>query len=102
MEIDSRVVDSFDSEERLAFQDINSNARKYTQIINIISAQAGRESMIDLVSAAIVIGLTAQFVSFLFGWVTQYIPQLMENLLLSSFMGVCVGVIAFALMKGEE
>ncbi|MCI0339078.1 MAG: hypothetical protein L0226_16015 [Acidobacteria bacterium] len=61
-----------------------------------------RERKIDLVFAAIVIGLTASFVAFIFGLVTEYIPRTVDNILLSAFMGICIGVIAYALMKEED
>ncbi|MBK6798685.1 MAG: hypothetical protein IPL01_18660 [Acidobacteria bacterium] len=102
MEIESRVVASFDTEERRHYQGINTTDKKYTQIIKLISDSESQESSIDLLAASIVIGLTAQFVSFIFGWTTEYIPRLLDNLLLSSFMGLCVGVIAFAWMKDDK
>ena len=46
--------------------------------------------------------MTAQFVLFIFGLVTEFVPRLIENILLSVFVGLCVSVIAFALMKGND
>ena len=63
---------------------------------------APRAAKLDLVSAAVVVGLTAQFVTFIFGLVTEFVPRLFDNILLSVFIGLCVGVIAFALMKGND
>ena len=61
-----------------------------------------QELMFETVLTATVIGLTVQFISFLFGLATQVVASLYENLLLSSFAGLCVGVIAFALLKGYD
>lgn len=61
-----------------------------------------RESKFDIVSAAIVVGGTAQFVVFIFGLVTDFVPRVFDNVLLSAFIGLCVGVIAYALMKGND
>ncbi len=61
-----------------------------------------RESKLDLISAAIVHGFTGAFMAFIFGLVTDYIPSKFDNLLLSVFMGLCVGVIAYALMKEDQ
>lgn len=66
---------------------------------NKISAQ---ERKLDVVSASIVVGGTAQFVTFLFGLVTEFIPRVFDNILLSVFVGLCVAVIAYALMKGND
>jgi hypothetical protein len=61
-----------------------------------------RETKLDHVSAAIVCGLTASFMAFIFGLVTGYISSTIENILLSLFMGLCIGVIAYALMTGDD
>jgi hypothetical protein len=61
-----------------------------------------RETKLDHVSAAIVCGMTAAFMAFIFGWVTEYISSAVENILLSLFMGLCIGVIAYALMTGDD
>ncbi len=53
----------------------------------------------DTLAAAIVIGLTAQFVTILFGLVTDFIPGLVPNLLLSGFIGGAAGLISYHLMK---
>lgn len=60
------------------------------------------ERQLDVVSASIVVGGTAQFVTFLFGLVTEFIPRVFDNILLSTFVGLCVAAIAYALMKGRE
>lgn len=64
-----------------------------------VSAQ---EKKLDVVSASIIVGGTAQFVTFLFGLVTDFIPRVFDNVLLSAFVGLCVAVIAYALMKGND
>ena len=60
------------------------------------------EKKLDVVSASIVVGGTAQFVTFLFGLVTEFIPRVFDNILLSAFVGLCVAAIAYALMKGND
>ncbi|HQR33160.1 MAG TPA: hypothetical protein PLK30_10500 [Blastocatellia bacterium] len=60
------------------------------------------EKRLDVVSASVVVGGTAQFVTFLFGLVTEFIPRVFDNVLLSAFVGLCVAAIAYALMKGSE
>ena len=61
-----------------------------------------REKKLDVVSASVVVGGTAQFLSFLFGLMTDFIPRVFDNVLLSVFIGLCVAVIAYALMKGND
>jgi hypothetical protein len=61
-----------------------------------------RETKLDHVSASIVCGMTAAFMAFIFGLVTGYISSNLENILLSLFMGLCIGVIAYALMTGDD
>ncbi|MDQ3009969.1 MAG: hypothetical protein M3X11_04620 [Acidobacteriota bacterium] len=61
-----------------------------------------REAKFDIVSAAIIVGGTAQFITFLFGLVTEFVTHVLDNVLLSVFIGLCVGVIAYALMKGND
>jgi len=60
-----------------------------------------RETKFDIVSAAIVVGGTAQFITFIFGLVTDIVPRVFDNVLLSALIGLCVGVIAYALMNRE-
>jgi hypothetical protein len=78
-----------------------------TQNSKVITIQSAKESktrapMLDMVSASVFVGMTAQFLVFLFGLVTEYVPRLIENILWSVFAGICVGVIAYALMKGND
>jgi len=61
-----------------------------------------RESKLDTVSTAVVVGMTALFVVFIFGLVTEFVPRILDTILLSVFIGICVGVIAFALIKGDD
>ncbi|MFN0109015.1 MAG: hypothetical protein ACKVZH_09220 [Blastocatellia bacterium] len=61
-----------------------------------------REKKLDIVSATIVVGGTAQFVTFLFGLVTDFIPRVFDNALLSVFVGLCVAGISYVLMKGGD
>ena len=61
-----------------------------------------REAKFDIVSASIVVGGTAQFITFIFGLVTEVVTRVVDNVLLSVFIGLCVGVIAYALMKGND
>ncbi len=61
-----------------------------------------RESQLDIISTAVIIGMTAQFVIFLFGLVTEFMPRLFGSALISASVGLCVGVIAYALMKGSD
>lgn len=61
-----------------------------------------RESKLDTVSAAVVVGMTALFVVFLLCLVTEFAPRMLDIILLSAFVGICAGVIAFAMMKDHE
>lgn len=69
-----------------------------TQIHNITQLKPSAAKL-DRISASVVIGLTAQFVTSVFGIVTEFLPRMFEIILLSTFIGMCVGVIAFALMS---
>jgi predicted AAA+ superfamily ATPase len=60
------------------------------------------ETRLDIISAAIVIGLTATFITFLFGIVMEFMPRLLDAALLGLFIGLCVSVIAYALMKESD
>ena len=61
-----------------------------------------QERKLDVVSASVVIGGTAQFITFIFGLVTDFVPRLFDNVLLSALIGLCVGVIGYALMRGND
>ncbi|HKX31088.1 MAG TPA: hypothetical protein VJ302_25585 [Blastocatellia bacterium] len=60
------------------------------------------ETKLDQVFAALVCGLTAAFVAFIFGLVTEYIHHPLYNLSLSLFVGLCIGIIAYVLMASDE
>ncbi|HEX9000988.1 MAG TPA: hypothetical protein VGB07_13875 [Blastocatellia bacterium] len=60
-----------------------------------------REAKFDTVLTAIVVGGTGQFVTFIFGLVTEFMPSMFDKVLLSSFIGLCIGLIAYVLMKGK-
>lgn len=70
--------------------------------IKVEAAAKPRESQLDIISTAVVIGMTAQFVIFLFGLVSEFMPRLFGSALISAFVGLCVGVIAYALMKSSD
>ncbi len=72
------------------------------QSVKVRPKISAHERRLDVVSASIVVGGTAQFVTFLFGLVTEFIPRVFDNILLSAFVGLCVAAIAYALMKGSE
>ena len=61
-----------------------------------------RESKMDTISAAVVVGMTAQFVIFILCLVTEFVSRIIDTILLSLFVGICVGVIGFALMKSND
>jgi hypothetical protein len=61
--------------------------------------QSTYELWIENGLTATVIGLTAQFIAFLFGLITEYFSALFENLLQSAFLGLMIGLTAFVLMN---
>ena len=66
------------------------------------SQAASRSSKMDIVTTAIVIGGTAQFISFIFGLVTEIWPHVLYNVVLSALAGFCFVAIAYVLMKGND
>jgi hypothetical protein len=66
------------------------------------AAAKPRESKLDVISTAVIIGMTAQFVIFLFGLVTEFMPRLFGSALISASVGLCAGVIAYVLMKSDD
>jgi hypothetical protein len=60
------------------------------------------ELFLDNAFAAAVVGGTAQFISFLFVLITQTSVPLFENLLLGSFIGLCLGLTTYALLTGYD
>ncbi len=63
------------------------------------SKAQSRDSKMDIVTTATVIGGTAQFISFIFGLVTEIWPHVVYNVLLSVIAGFCFGAISYVLMK---
>jgi hypothetical protein len=107
MQAKARVAVAFDQEinEEGAIFPQSTETRQYTHstTTEVIELPVKpRESKLDHVTASAVYGLTATFMAFIFGLVTEYIPRMLENVLLSVFMGICVGVIAYALMSGDD
>lgn len=104
MQIESRVAATYSKNSGVTVSDYPDIPRsgKFRNPADIKAKHLTRESRVDQVSASVVIGLTALFIAFMFGWVTSLITNITENLLLSLFMGLCVGVIAYALMKEED
>jgi len=70
--------------------------------VTITNNSKRRESKLDKVSAAVVVGMTAQFVVFVLCLVTEFVSRIIDTILLSMFVGICVGVIGFALMNGKD
>src|SRR5262245_41425178 len=105
MQVESRFAPSLGEEIGFEEESATSQFQNQNRIVEDIKADVvskPRESKLDTVSAAVVVGMTAQFVVFIFGLVTDFVPRLIENILLSVFIGLCVAVIAFALMKGDD
>lgn len=100
MQIETRFAASL-SEEPAGIA-ATHEPQPFTPLTQARAQAAPRAAKLDLVSAAVVVGLTAQFVTFIFGMVTEVVPRLLDNILLSVFIGLCVGVIAFALMKEND
>jgi hypothetical protein len=107
MQAKARVAVAFDhkiNEEGIVFPP-STDSQQFThstQAEAIERPVRPRETKLDHVSAAAVYGFTASFMAFIFGLVTEYIPRMPINMLLSIFMGLSVGVIAYALMTGED
>lgn len=104
MELETKAVSTLGTEMNQPSQYINKNRRELVQ--EILSQQAKpaarakkRESKMDIISVAVVIGMTAQFVSFLFGLVTEFVPRILDITVISLFLGLIVTVIAYAIMK---
>ena len=94
-----------ESNEETATYQQSTEPKQFTTTTDIPTTETTlkpRESKLDQVFVAAVYGLTAAFMAFIFGWVTEYISSTFENTLLSAFMGLCIGVIAYALMGGED
>jgi hypothetical protein len=104
MQPESRFASSFS--DSVSAQEENApaqfRANRLVQQIKAEDVSKPRESKFDIVSVAVFIGMSAQFVIFLFGLVTEFRPRLYETILISVFVGLCVGIIAYALMKGND
>ena len=106
MQPESRFATSLSEEigveEENATSKIQSSKDKSVTKITRSKDSKRRESKLDTVSAAVVVGMTAQFVVFILCLVTEFVPRIIDTILLSVFVGICVGVIGFALMKGND
>jgi len=105
MQPETGFAPSLSEEIRLEEEHATSSFQSRNQTIEKITAKPvpkRRESKLDTVSAAVVVGMTALFVVFLLCLVTEFAPRMIDTILLSAFVGICVGVIAFALMKDHE
>ena len=100
MQPETQFATSF-GEQASAFSE-DQTARTVIQSINSKSNKNPLEKKLDVVSASVVVGGTAQFMTFLFGLVTDFIPRVFDNVLLSVFVGLCVAGIAYVLMKGND
>jgi hypothetical protein len=83
------------------------NRREIVQEILSQQSQTTRktkpvETRMDILSAAMIFGLSALFVSAIFGVVTDYIPRILDLIGISVFIGLFVSVITYALMKEDE
>ena len=105
MQPESRFASSLSEEIGVEEESATSPFQKQNHTVVKITTEAvskPRESKLDTVSTAVVIGMTAQFVVFIVGLVTEFAPRMLEIILLSVFVGLCVSVIAFALMKDND
>lgn len=97
MQMESRVVSTLHSQTRpTTIVRLNSETKSSAASAEHSTTYQQRH---DTLAAAIVIGLTAQFVAILFGLVTDLIPGLLLNILLGSFIGTAAGLISYQLMK---
>lgn len=96
MQLESRVVSAFQPQPLETELDLTASGKH--------AAKKDQTAALhhDMISASVVIGLTAQFVAFIFGLVTDYVPSILENIVLSSFLGISVGLISYALMRDDR
>lgn len=83
------------------------NRRELVQEILAKQSQEARkakpaETKMDILTASMIFGFSALFVSAGFGVVTDYIPRILDLVGISVFIGLFVSVITYALMKEEE
>jgi hypothetical protein len=107
MQPDSRFATSLseeigvEKENATSSNQIQSQNQPITKVTTTTKSKR-RESKLDIVSAAVVVGMTAQFVVFILCLVTEFVSRIIDTILLSLLVGICVGVIGFALMKGND
>lgn len=105
MQLESRIIPSRGEEPMYTVQ-----ARNRREVVQQILSEQARatakispqETKFDIITTAVVIGMTAQFISFIFGMVTEYVPRLLDVALISVALGGCVMAIAYALMKESD
>lgn len=105
MQLESRIISSL-GEEPLRTRPAPNRRERVQQILSQQAKAKAKptpqETKLDIVYAAVVLGMTAQFVSFIFGMVTAYLPRLLDIALISVFIGICVSIISYALMKESD
>jgi len=97
MPVCSRCASEYQNE---VLQPITDNATWASQPPT--ADQRPGEARLETALTAVVVGLTAQFVVFIFGLAAQFVPSLSGSVLLSSLVGLGIGVIAFALLRGYD
>jgi preprotein translocase subunit SecF len=105
MQPDSRFATSLSEEIGVEKENATSSIQIQNQPVPKITTTTKskrRGSKTDTISASVVVGMTAQFVVFILCLVTEFVPRIIDTILLSLFVGICVGVIGFALMKGND
>ncbi|MGH9840423.1 MAG: hypothetical protein ACREEM_16725 [Blastocatellia bacterium] len=103
MQLESRIISSLGEEPLRARPAPNRRER----VQQILSQQAKakptpQETKLDIIFAAVILGMTVQFVAFIFGMVTAYLPRLFDIALVSIIIGLCVSAISYALMKESD
>lgn len=102
MQLETRIISSLGDDSMHAHQ-IQNRRELVQQILSQHTSTAvkarPKETRLDIISAAVVVGMTAQFVSFILGLVTEFVPRMIVVALISVLIGVSVSLIAYALMK---
>jgi hypothetical protein len=105
MELETKIASPLGAETKQSSQ----NKNRGEQVQQILSQQTQSvsktkrsESKLDIISAAVVIGMTVQFITFLFGLVTEFVPRILDLAVISLFLGLFVTVIAYAMMKESQ
>jgi hypothetical protein len=104
MQLESRILPTFGA---AAGNEPTANRREMAKKILAQQAQSAakptpRETKLDILFAAIVIGLTVQFISFVLGLVTEIFPRVLDAALVSILIGLCAMGISYALMKESD